>query len=66
MNHPCIVAHGCSHEYAIEHAIDAAHRAVREGIVTRFNAQLTLMLRRHQDVASQVVSVDIYDERVEL
>jgi len=46
VNHPLIIAHGCSHAVAIENAILFAHRMVKEEFIPAFNAEVALLMQQ--------------------
>lgn len=46
VNHPLIIAHGCSNSEAFENAILFAHSVVKQGLVQRFNENLVKLLDR--------------------
>lgn len=62
VKNPLIVAHGCSHPLAIEHAIAFAHKVVHKHKIERFNAQLSVHLQQQNPensfIAAQKISSD--------
>lgn len=57
VNHPLLIAHGCSNEIAIENAIKRAHYMVQERLVERYNERLIQELARapHSKHSSTIV-----------
>jgi glycerol-3-phosphate acyltransferase PlsX len=52
VNHPLIIAHGCSNAEAIEHAIVFAHQTVDQKRIVRFNQILVGMLNMRKNADS--------------
>jgi len=50
VNHPLIIAHGCSNSEAFENAILFAHRVVKQGLVQKFNENLIKVLDREHAI----------------
>lgn len=59
VNHPLIIAHGCSSEAAIEQAIIYAHHVVQEQQLVRFNSVIKVLLNQHDAVQSTSNSLSI-------
>lgn len=64
VNHPLIVAHGCSNEVAIEQAIVYAHQVVQEKRLIRFNSMLVQLLGKKSELrcAQDVLSASTHKE----
>lgn len=53
---PVIIAHGSSHEGAIENAIMMAHNIMQKNIISIFNEQLESLLKKYQRYTPAMVS----------
>lgn len=52
VNHPVVLAHGCSHAGAIENAILFAHDVIGDNRITLFNKQIQNLLQKKQSIGS--------------
>lgn len=53
VNHPVVLAHGCSHAGAIENAILFAHEVVQDNRIALFNKKVQKIIKKEQSVLSR-------------
>lgn len=62
LQHPCIIAHGCSDDRAMFHAIEYAYQVVNNNRVGAFNAKLSDLLSDHVQIHNQLVNQGLHSE----